>query len=209
MTENEEDRHRPWLFPNQADINADLERRMLVEAVRVVLKTLLETHTYEFAGEIRRQTKGGAIGVEVTGVVAQVFMVWWDRQFTAKLDPIGIRLKLHERYIDDTNMVTKQTEKGAQYDGTNVVITEDTKKEDEGVPDDERTMKFLQAVANSIHQSIRTTIDYPTKYEEGKVPMLDVKMWMEKVEDKWEHYEKEMATKSVICCASCCTAADP
>ena len=49
MTEKEEDRHRSWLFPNQADISADLERRMLVEAVHVVLKTLLETHTYKFA----------------------------------------------------------------------------------------------------------------------------------------------------------------
>ena len=87
----------------------------------------------------------------------------------------------------------------------NVDITEDTREEDEGVPDDERTMKFLQTVANSIHPSIRMTIDYPTKYAEGKVPMLDVKMWITKIRDKWkvlyEHYEEwlqGMATKAVI-----------
>jgi hypothetical protein len=53
--------------------------------------------------------------MELTGVVAQVFMVWWDRQYTGKLERIGIRLKLHERYVDDSNVATKQTEKGARY----------------------------------------------------------------------------------------------
>ena len=39
----------------------------------------METHTYEFANIIRRQTKGGAIGMEMIGFVAQIFMVWWDK----------------------------------------------------------------------------------------------------------------------------------
>ena len=205
-TEKEEDRHRPWLFPNQANVTEDLKRRMLVEAMRVVLKTLLETHTYDFAGVTRRQTKGGAIGMELTGVLAQIFMVWWDRQFTLKLSLIEIRLKIHERYIDDSNLATKQTEKGARYDGEKVVITEESRNEDAEIPDDERTMKFLQSVANSIHPSIRMTIDYPSKHVEGKVPMLDLKMWIEKIGEVrriiYEHYEKEMATKSVIHAAS-------
>ena len=201
-TEKEEDRHRPWLFPDQENISKDLQRRMFVEAMRVVLKALLETHTYEFAEVVRRQTKGGAIGMELTGVIAHIFMLWWDRQFTNKLERIGIRMKLHERYTDDTNVATKQTEKGARYDGENIVITDETRDEDEGVPDDERTMKFLQAVANSIHPSIRMTIDYPSRYVEGKVPMLDVRMWIEMIEGVYlilyEHYEKEMTTKAVI-----------
>ena len=175
---------------------------MFVEAMRVVLKALLETHVYEFAGEMRRQTKGGPIGMELTGVVAQVFMVWWDKQFIQKLDQINIKLKLHERYVDDSNLATKQTEKGARYDGTQIIITEETRNQDEGIPDDERTMKFLQSVANSIHPSIRMTIDYPSKYEDKKCPMLDLKMWIEMIEGTYyilyEHYEKEMATKAVI-----------
>ena len=140
--------------------------------------------------------------MELTGVVAQIFMVWWDRQFINKLEQINIRLKLHERYVDDTNMATKRTEQGARYDGTNIVITEQTRREDEGIPDDERTMKFFQSVANSIHRPIRMTIDYPSRYQEGKCPMLNVKMWIEEIDGGhyilYEHYEKEMATKAVI-----------
>ena len=66
----EEDRHAPWTFPDLTNVSGELQRRMFVEAMRMVLKALLETHTYEFAGVIRRQTKGGAIGMELTGVVA-------------------------------------------------------------------------------------------------------------------------------------------
>ena len=79
-TEKKEDRHKPWIFPDLTEVNTETKRKMLVEAIRVVLKDLLKTHVYEFAGEIRRQKKGGPIGMELTGVVAQIFMVWWDKQ---------------------------------------------------------------------------------------------------------------------------------
>ena len=200
--ENKDIRHKPWKFPNIATINEQTKRKMLVEAIRVVLKTLLETHTYEFANEIRRQRKGGAIGMELTGVVAQIFMVWWDGQLNGKLRELNIRLKLHERYIDDTNIINKQTPVGARFNGGHIVTTEESVAEDEGVPNDERTMKLLQSIANSIHPSIRMTIDYPSKYDDNKVPMLDVKLWLEEVDGRkrilYEHYEKEMATKAVI-----------
>ena len=202
IQENEEIRHAPWIFPDLSTTNGQTKRKMVIEAIRAVLKMLMETHTYEFANEIRRQCKGGAIGMELTGVLAQIFMVWWDKEFKKKLQDINIQLRLHERYVDDTNLVSEQTEVGARYNGQQLVITEETKIEDETIPDDERTMKLLQTIANTIHNSIRMTIDYPSKHAEGKVPMLDVRMWIDETEGRrrilYEHYEKEMATKMVI-----------
>ena len=89
-------RHQPWIFPNLSRVNMDTKRKMLVEAVRVVLKTLLETHTYNFAGEVRRQREGGAMGMELIGVVAQIFMAWWDKEFKRNPNELDMRLKLHE-----------------------------------------------------------------------------------------------------------------
>ena len=68
---DKDERYRPWIFPDISGIDATTRRKMLVEAARVVLHEVLETHTYDFAGEIRRQKEGGAIGMEITGVVAQ------------------------------------------------------------------------------------------------------------------------------------------
>ena len=202
MNENIEERHKPWNFPNVSELDEDTKRRMFVEAIRIVLKILLETHAYEFADVIKRQRKGGPIGMELTGVVAQIFMVWWDKEFVKRLNDVNIQLRLHERYVDDTNLLGKQTQVGARYEGGQITITQESLLEDTDVPNDERTMKLLQSIANSIHQSIRMTIDYPSKHADGKVPMLNVKMWMEEIGGRrlllYEHYEKEMSTKAVI-----------
>ena len=92
--------------------------------------------------------------MEITGVIAQIFMVWWDKQYNSRLSGLNINLKLHERYVDDTNLVTKQTEKGARYEDGRITVTEESRQEDEDVPDDERTMKILQKIANEIHEYV-------------------------------------------------------
>ena len=65
---------------------------------------------------------------------------------------------------------------GARYDGERLEFTEESHIEDEALQDDERTMLLIQSVANSIHHSIRHIIDFPSKHEDGKVPMLDLKL---------------------------------
>ena len=201
-TESDEDRHRPWMFPDISGIKYRTKKLMLAEALRIVLLTVLRSHTYEFAGQIKRQSRGGPIGMELTGVVAQVFMVWWDRQFKERLRQVRKQLKIHKRYIDDSNVVTPAIEKGIRYDGDKLVVSEQTFREDEGIPADKRTMLILQAIASYIHPSIRLTIDYPSNHADGKVPMLDVKMWFALINTQrrilYEHYEKPMCTKAVI-----------
>ena len=140
--------------------------------------------------------------MELTGVVAQVFMVWWDRQLKQRLEGINVRLRMHQRYVDDTNVVTKATTVGARYNGDGLVTDEASIGEDEALPPDKRTMKLIQSVSSHIHPSIRLTIDYPSNHTNEKVPMLDVNMWIKETEEGrklvYEHYEKEMTSKAVI-----------
>ena len=89
-----------------------------------------------------------------------------------RLERVNQRMELHQRYVDDTNVVAMQTVVGARYDGDNLVITEESKREDENVPADERTMRFIQSVASHIHPSIRLTIDYGNRHANGKVPIV-------------------------------------
>ena len=200
--ENKEKRHAHWIFPDVSRTDEGTKRRMLVEALRIVLKKLLKTHAYEFAEQIRVQRRGGPIGMELTGVVAQIFMVWWDRQLREKLQAVEFKLKMHERYIDDSNVVARQMAVGARYNGEVITITDQSIEEDRGIPDDKRTMILFQSIAASIHPSIRITVDFPSNHPEKKVPMLDVQMWIEKIGDRilllYEHYEKKMSAKSVI-----------
>ena len=200
--EEESDRYRPWVFPDTTEMDATTKRRLLTEALRIVLLTVLRTHVYEFAGALKLQKKGGPIGMELTGVIAQVFMVWWDRELRQRLDEINLLPKMHQRYVDDTNLATMETEMGARYDGEQLIVSETTTAEDEGVPPDERTMRVIQQVASHIHPSIKSTIDCPSRHADGKMPSLDVKMWIQEIDNEkkivYEHYEKEMTTKAVI-----------
>ena len=109
------------------------------------------------------------------------------------MNDVEIQLKLHERYVDNTNMVGEQTETGARYEGGRIQITEKSRNEEEGMPDDKTTMKLLKSTASTIHQSTRMTIDYQSKYADG------CWMWIGEVEGRsgafYEHYEKERATR--------------
>ena len=47
-------------------------------------------------------------------------------------------------------------------------------------PLDERTAAFLCEVTDSIHPSIKVKADYPSKSLDQKMPLLDLKLWVEK-----------------------------
>ena len=67
---------------------------------------------YCFDGEIRHQQEGGPIGLELTGNIAQVFMIWWDKNLVVRLSDVGIVLKLCKRYVDDINLAAEELQLG-------------------------------------------------------------------------------------------------
>ena len=101
--EQKEKRFKLWNLPvKQPD--GHLRRIMLREALRVVLTVIMKNHVFTFNNEIRKQTKGGPIGLKLTGVLAQIFMIWWDKEFAARLDEMAIVVRMNKRYVDDINM---------------------------------------------------------------------------------------------------------
>ena len=50
---------------------------------------------------------------------------------------------------------------------------------DKNIPEDEGTMNELSKIGSSIHPSIKTTFDFPSKNVDKKMPLLDIKIWSE------------------------------
>ena len=142
-------------------------------------------------GEIRKQRNGGAIGVKAAGYIASIFMIWWDRRFQEEVKKENLDMRMYTRYVDDETIVCKAV---PECSG-NINQAKD-----------ERTMKKLQEIGNSIHPSIQLTIDYASNNENGRIPILDTEQWIENVEVGNEikpqiihsHYTKPMASKHVI-----------
>ena len=163
---------------------------MLTEAMKIVSETLMKNHVYEFKEELRKQKEGGAIGINLTGELAKIYMTWWDKELIAKLEEIGIDPILYKRYVDDIVIAVKK-------------IIEESRQDEE---DDESTIEKIRKIGESIHQSIKLTKETPSEHEDKKLPVLDLKTWVEKVEIEGEEkhqilhqfYMKEVSSKAVI-----------
>lgn len=61
------------------------------------------------------------------------------------------------------------------------------------------TMEIIHQIANTIHQSIKITVDYPSKCSSYRLLVLDAELWLETKDNKLKilHslYAKSMATK--------------
>jgi hypothetical protein len=166
----------------------------------------MKNHTYEFERCIRKQKDGGPIGMDLTGTIAKIYMKWWDKQLLLRIERLGLQNKLYERYVDDINKYMKVTEAGLRYVDGALVHTEEAAEEDEGVPADLRTFRLLQQIGNDIHPNIQLEVDVPSNYDDEKLPILDLKVWIEEVETEngkelkivHKHYTKPMANKYVI-----------
>ena len=93
---------------------------------------------------------------------------------------------LYKRYVDDINML----------------IAVELQEEIDG-PKDRYVMEKVKTIADTIHPSTTTTCDYGSNYNDNKLPMLDVKMWIgESTNGRrtilHEHYMKDVSSRHVI-----------
>ena len=196
-----EKRHSKWTDPIRQPNDSE-KRRLVIAALRVLMQFVMENHAYRFNGQIRKQTGGGPIGLDLTGSIAQVFMIWWDKEFRKRTESLRIELQMDKRYVDDIDVALPPVENGTRYVDGELKIVEEEVAADEVREDDEVTMELLQTVGNSIHPSIQLKIDYPSRYEDKKMPTLDLKIWVKRVDGLsrivHEHYTKPMSTKAVL-----------
>ena len=80
-----------------------MNKKLLMKAFEIALKLVMKNHIFTFNDENFKQLSGGAIGVSIAGDVANLFMVWWDRELKSRLSVERILIELYSRYVDDGN----------------------------------------------------------------------------------------------------------
>ena len=150
-----EKRLGPWMFKKIEPSEAE-KKKMFARAVRIMIEKVMSLHDYVFDGKIIRQKMGGSIGLDLTGVVADIYMCHWDELFKKKLYQSGIMVHMYKRYKDDMNLLLENRKENGK---------EQKEKEN-------NTMKECIVVANSLHPSIQVTGDIPTNYADGRLPIL-------------------------------------
>ena len=197
------DRFGPWLRPRWQP-TAREKRMMVVQGLGIALRKVMHNHVYVFDGVIRKQAKGGPIGLELTGNIAQVFMMWWDKEIKKRLEAIGLTPLMYQRYVDDINTVSPVPPPGFRYVNGSGHVDAACVARDLSREGDERLFTLWKTVADSIHPSIQVEVDFPSRHLEKSVPILDLRVWVEEtiVGGKYvvmhEYYMKDVASKAVL-----------
>ena len=171
---------------------------MLALAISVGVKLVMSNHTYMVGDACYLQKAGGAIGLELTGAVSRPSMMKWDSIYLEKVRRAGIEMKLYRRYIDDSNQVVKVPQRGYVYDVNQKKLVYDEVEIGEE-NDEERIAKMLKVIANEVMDGIEMESDFPTNNNDGKMPILDMKVWMSRENHiLYQHYEKVVASKQIM-----------
>ena len=186
--------------PATKDPSPMQRKRMLAIAISKGIRACMENHVYKVGDRTFLQKSGGPIGLELTGAASRAFMRRWDRMYLEKAKQAGIAMKVYERYVDDSNQVAEVPPLGARYDRQRErIVIEENHEEEEQKEDDERLAEILKEIANSIMPCIQMEADWPSKNQDGKLPILDLKVWTNKEGSiLYTHYEKPMANKNIL-----------
>ena len=95
----------------------------------------------------------------------------------------NIIAKIYKRYVDDINLILKNC--------------------NDNLKNEKEVMKFIQMKANTIDESIQVTYDISSKYDDGRLPVLDMKIWIGLSKDGrykilHSHYIKDVSSRLVI-----------
>ena len=158
-------------------------------AVGVMVRRTMELHDFCIDGKIFRQKRGGSIGLDLTGVVADIFMCGWDKMLFEKLAMNEIFAVLYKRYKDDVNFALQ-----AEGEEAETEVGDERNK---------RVMEKVKEIANSVHRSIKVTVDCGYNYVDGRLPSLDLVVWNGRGNDgkrriMHSHYIKKVSSRLVM-----------
>ena len=105
-------------------------------------------------------------------------------------------------YVDDTNMATWALPPGTRVKGGKLTILQEHVEEDWLVPEDRRTASIIREVANQISGMIQVKEDVPSNHPTGKLPILDLEVWVQGNQLVHSFYKKPVSSRRVICAKS-------
>ena len=182
-------RHGPWRFLTKAPDSKET-KYMLCIAIERMIRRIMRSHDFEFAEEIYRQNVGGAIGLDLTGVLADIYMCQWDNVLLSKLQEEFMTVIIYKRYKDDINFIIDKTMVEGMENQTRAQIGENV-------------VEKVKERADQIDSNIQVTTDISSRHTDGKLPLLDLKVWIGetktgKTKILHEHYMKDVSSRLVI-----------
>ena len=186
-----------WKEPTRVPTEEE-RRRMLGIMVEFAINMCMAHHFYMHKERVKRQGEGAGIGLRLSEALGRAFGLDWDDKLLTKLERLDWKPKVLKRYVDDLNTVVVGVKAGTRYNATEdkLEVVEDQIEGDLEKEEDEITMKVFGDIANSVDPNIEVEIDYPSKYDDKMMPILDMKMAINEEEEvKYMFHRKPQSNK--------------
>ena len=108
-------RSQPSMWTAPPALTEPQKKRVLAAVVQIVVLVVFQNHCYKFKGRTYRQSRGGAIGLRLTSLVARIVMDAWAGMFLMKLDRVGFRIFAFMKYVDDINIIIRRLKLGFRW----------------------------------------------------------------------------------------------
>ena len=162
------------------------------------VKAVLQNHYFTLGGKIYKQSDGGSIGLDMTVELAAIYMLMWDLAYLTKLKNMGIKISLYSRYVDDIVLVCREFEPGWYFGLKEGKLLYNPGHEYSNLQADQRTMYVLRDIANQMDSDIQLTIDTPSLHSNGRLPVLDLEVFLIQNKIHFSFYKKPMSNPQVI-----------
>ena len=200
---------KSWLEP-QREAREEEKKKILAAAVVAGVLGVMENHAYRFNQQTRLQSDGRSICNVMTGEVADVVMAWWKGEFMS----LAKRATSHlmEEFILDAGLYAYDDSLAFDFlppgtrwcvESQKMEVKQELVELDLQEKEDVRTMIEISKMVDSICQKLKTTFDCPGLHgESDKVPILDLQVWVERIEEEWEvvweYYQKPCASRTLM-----------
>ena len=160
----------------------------------------MHTHPYSFNGKTFLQKAGGPIGLRDTCAIARVVMNTWDIKWLDKMEQNGVMIKTGVRYRDDIRIFVNAIRADWRCWGGALNYCEAWRQEDEaaGTSSTTRTAGILVDMMNSMMSFLNFPVEVGDDFEDGKLPTLDLKVWIQDGVIEYEFYEKPTSGNTVV-----------
>ena len=180
----------------------DQKRRMVSLALESLVLATLKNHMFSFNNKIYLQNSGGAIGDRLVGVLGDIVGSFWTSDFLDKLKESNIVPEISKLYVDDESLALKPVPLGARYKDGSVKVIQEEIENDRSIPADLRTARVLKDVGDDICPFIKVTVDCGSNYEDGYLPILDVKTKVVNNKIEYRFYKKPQSSRKPIVASS-------
>ena len=118
--------------------------------------------------------------------VARLIMLDWDLKFIALAEESKLTTYMYKRYVDDTVNAMAAISPGTRWgeEEKRMVMLPHLVEDDMEVEPDLRTMREVVKMASSINEMIQMTGDCPSLNNDGRMPLLNTKVWVEEGQKK-------------------------